>query len=80
MQASSSATTAPNTTFGLINFTKQLECPIMMTTLKDAVMLEKCGHTISEIAAKNLLQRRHPAQFAVKVSPHITQITLCGLL
>lgn len=36
------------------NISKSLECPVMATPLADAVMLTPCGHTISELAAKNI--------------------------
>lgn len=49
---SSSGMQAPP--FAVSNFLNSLECPVMFTPLSDAVILVPCGHTISEIAAKQI--------------------------
>ncbi len=36
------------------NFANALECPVLSLPLHDAVLLTPCGHTISEVAAKNI--------------------------
>jgi len=54
------------------NFSNALECPVMLTLLKDAVLLTPCGHTISEVAAKNLygaVQTIEERETVEKVAP-----------
>lgn len=46
--------------YDLSNCAKSLECPVTFNPLNDAVMLTPCGHTISEIAAKNIYRGMMP--------------------
>lgn len=53
--------------FDYDNFNKNLECPVYITALQDAIMLIPCGHTISELAAKNIYQGAISTPLARKV-------------